>query len=88
MEKKEVKTRKEWKEKQQDQTNTEEKPKRKSVRVRLFPIWLRIIVVLLLVMISALLGAAVGYGMIGDGEILDAFKTSTWTHILDLVNKK
>jgi hypothetical protein len=32
-------------------------------------------------------GAVVGYGMLGGGEIAEVFKESTWTHILDLVEK-
>ncbi|WP_328797274.1 DNA-directed RNA polymerase subunit beta [Heyndrickxia sporothermodurans] len=38
--------------------------------------------------ISLILGVIIGYGVIGDGKPMDALKKSTWTHIIDLVNKK
>ena len=63
-----------------------EKPKR--VRVRLIPIWLRIIIVIALFALSIVLGAAFGYGVMGGGEAKDIFEKSTWTHIVDLINKE
>jgi hypothetical protein len=32
-------------------------------------------------------GAAVGYGVLGNGHPGDVLKGSTWTHIIDLVEK-
>lgn len=58
-----------------------------KIRVRLIPLWLRIIIVLVLVFICTMAGLMVGYGLIGGGEPGDALKWSTWQHILDLVNK-
>lgn len=52
-----------------------------------FPIWLRIIVVLVLTAIALILGVIVGYGVIGDGAPLDALKKETWQHIVDIVTK-
>ncbi|KYD07047.1 hypothetical protein B4102_1992 [Heyndrickxia sporothermodurans] len=63
------------------------KEKRK-VRVRLIPIWLRVIIVIFTLFISLILGVIIGYGVIGDGKPMDALKKSTWSHIIDLVNKK
>lgn len=59
----------------------------KRIRIRLFPIWLRIVLLAVFVVVSVLAGAAVGYGVIGDGKPADVFKESTWTHIRDLVEK-
>lgn len=65
----------------------EEQPKKTLwVQIRLFPIWLRIILVLVLLVLAAVLGVMVGYGMIGDGEPSDALKWETWQHILDLMS--
>lgn len=61
-------------------------PKEK-IRIRLLPIWLRLVLLIVFTCISLMAGAAVGYGVIGDGKAADVFKTSTWTHIIDLVNK-
>jgi uncharacterized membrane protein YvbJ len=62
--------------------------KKKRIRVRLIPIWLRIIIVLILLAASILLGAMFGYAVMGGGEAKDIFEKSTWTHILDLVEKE
>ena len=60
----------------------------KRVRIRLIPIWLRLVLLVVSVFICVTAGAAVGYGMLGGGDVGDIFKGSTWTHIIDLVDKK
>jgi hypothetical protein len=62
--------------------------KEKKVRIRLIPIWLRVIIVIALIFISMMVGAAIGYGVLGDGKVIDIFKPSTWTHMIDLVEKE
>lgn len=64
-----------------------ERPQKKTrwVQIRLFPIWLRIVLVLALLVVMAALGAMVGYGVIGDGNPGDALKWETWQHILDIM---
>ncbi|MFD1861887.1 DNA-directed RNA polymerase subunit beta [Planococcus chinensis] len=76
-------------------TSTDAAPKTKAapkttgwVQIRLFPIWLRIIIVLALIVIAAALGAMIGYGVIGDGKAADALKWETWQHILDIMSGK
>lgn len=59
----------------------------RRIRVRLIPIWLRIIIVAVLITLSGIAGAAFGYGIMGGGDAKDIFKKSTWTHIVDLVEK-
>lgn len=62
--------------------------KRKTrTRVRLIPIWLRLILLVFGMVISMAIGAMIGYGVFGDGRPLDALKPSTWQHIIDLVEK-
>lgn len=77
------------------QSRRQEKLKRKQERLlrkkpirRIFPIWLRIIVVLLLSAAALTGGLMVGYGIIGDGVPKDALKIETWQHIIDIVMKK
>ncbi|MBU8881086.1 DNA-directed RNA polymerase subunit beta [Bacillus sp. FJAT-29790] len=65
-----------------------EKVQNKRIRVRILPIWLRIIIVAVLIFLSVIAGAAVGYGVIGGGNARDVFSKSTWTHIIDLVEKE
>lgn len=75
-------TRKEQKAKQKTE-------KRKSKpRRRIFPIWLRIIVVLLICALALVIGAMVGYGIIGNGKPSDALDMDTWRHIFEIVTQK
>ncbi|CAN7172089.1 DNA-directed RNA polymerase subunit beta [Rossellomorea sp. LjRoot5] len=76
-----VKTEK--KAKQKDET----KPSR-WVRVRMLPIWLRILLFILLLAGSLVLGAVIGFAGIGNGNAADVFKAETWQHIIDIVMKK
>ncbi|MBT2690554.1 DNA-directed RNA polymerase subunit beta [Bacillus sp. ISL-47] len=79
-----VKTREQLKK----ERSKEEAPRKGRIRVRLIPIWLRIIIVALLIFLSVMAGAAVGYGVLGNGEVKDIFTKSTWTHIMELVEKE
>ena len=62
--------------------------KTRWVQIRMFPIWLRIVIVLLLIVIAAALGSMIGYGVIGDGNAQDALKWETWQHIIDIMSGK
>jgi hypothetical protein len=70
----------------------EKKEKKKTTKrikkqVRLIPIWLKFVIVLVLIVAFVFIGAMVGYGVLGDGKVLDVFKPATWTHIYDLIQK-
>ena len=58
------------------------------VRLRLIPIWLRIIVVVLIFGIATITGLIVGYSIIGDGATSDVLKSDTWQHLLNIINGK
>lgn len=62
--------------------------KNKRIRIRIIPIWLRIVLLVIFTGVFMVAGAAVGYGVLGNGNAGDVFKGSTWTHIIDLVEKK
>lgn len=68
----------------------EEKQKRslRRPRRRLIPIWLRLVIVLALVALSGVIGAMIGYGVLGGGKPFDALKPTTWQHIIDLIEKQ
>ncbi|HJV17347.1 MAG TPA: DNA-directed RNA polymerase subunit beta [Bacillales bacterium] len=59
----------------------------KRIKIRLVPIWLRIVILVCLIVISTTAGALVGYGPLGGGKATDVLKESTWTHIVELVEK-
>ncbi|MFC7365769.1 MULTISPECIES: DNA-directed RNA polymerase subunit beta [Bhargavaea] len=55
------------------------------VQIRLIPIWLRVLLFLIGVVLAAVLGVMFGYGVIGDGKALDALKPETWQHIWKMI---
>lgn len=57
------------------------------IKVRLLPIWLRLLIIMGLIIIALLAGSLIGYSVIGGGQATDVFKTSTWIHIIDIVNE-
>lgn len=73
------------KEKRHEEIKKEVSPNK--IKVRLIPIWLRTLIVIFSIFICLIAGIIVGYSVIGDGKPQDALKKSTWTHIIDLVNK-
>jgi len=58
----------------------------KRVKIRLIPIWLRIIIVLVLLLLAVVFGAMFGYAVIGEGDVSDTFNPDTWKHIFDIMN--
>nr|WP_255259909.1 DNA-directed RNA polymerase subunit beta [Lentibacillus sp. CBA3610] len=74
--------------KEQRKKRKQEKRQNKRPRRRIFPIWLRLIVVLVLSAVSLVIGLMVGYGVIGDGNPTDALDWDTWQHIIDIVIKE
>lgn len=78
-----VQTREQFKQLKKQQKRQHKKPRR-----RIFPIWLRIIVVLGLSLVALMIGLMIGYGGIGDGHPLDALHKSTWQHIIDIVKQE
>lgn len=75
--------RKTEKKKRKNKTKKERRPIR-----RIFPIWLRLIVVILLCAAALILGLMIGYGVIGDGSPTDVLKIDAWKHIIDIVKKE
>lgn len=61
---------------QETETPPEEKGRRSNgeqrevrwVQIRLIPIWLRVVLVLVLIVVAAILGTMVGYSVIGQGD--------------------
>lgn len=56
-------------------------------RLRVFPIWLRVVVVLILIVAALVIGLMVGFSVIGDGSPTDVLRGDTWQHIIDIVKK-
>ncbi|MEI4768884.1 DNA-directed RNA polymerase subunit beta [Psychrobacillus sp. FJAT-51614] len=58
------------------------------VQIRMFPIWLRILIVIALLGGAAAAGLMVGYGVLGEGSAKDALKWETYQHIFDIKDGK
>ncbi|MBP1971681.1 lipid-binding SYLF domain-containing protein [Virgibacillus natechei] len=71
--------------KEQKQKQKEEKEQNKLPRRRIFPIWLRIIVIVIIAAGALIAGLMIGYGVIGDGNPIDALDVDTWQHLIDIV---
>lgn len=85
----EIETR-EQKREQEKKSSQEDKQKkrRRKKRIRLIPIWLRLILVAIFAAASLVAGLVVGYGIVGDGEPGDVLNKETWQHIVDIVTKE
>lgn len=60
----------------------------KWVQIRMFPIWLRILFVILLLVGAGMAGLMVGYGLLGEGEPKNALKWETYQHMIDIKDGK
>lgn len=63
------------------------KKQNKTPMRRIFPIWLRLIVVAALCVLALIVGLMIGYGILGDGTPSDVLQKETWKHIIDLIKK-
>ncbi|NLP51830.1 DNA-directed RNA polymerase subunit beta [Bacillus sp. RO1] len=66
----------------------QERPEKLKWRIRLIPIWLRILILIAAMAVAVVAGAMVGYGVLGGGDPMDVLEKETWQHIFDLVNKE
>ncbi|GEL07532.1 DNA-directed RNA polymerase subunit beta [Salisediminibacterium halotolerans] len=72
----------------QHSADNEGKKKRreKPGRIRLIPVWLRLVLILLLAGAALIVGAMAGYAIVGDGtNPFDVFNPDTWYHIHDII---
>ena len=70
--------------KRERKTSGIEKQANGKIRVRMIPIWLRLVLLLAGIVCMATLGTLIGYSVIGDGKPFEIFDKKTWTHIIDL----
>jgi hypothetical protein len=89
LDQKQVRTREELKKVRAQEKQIETmRDRRKKIRVRLIPVWVKVAIVIFLTIASMLVGTVVGYGVIGNGKPSEALQRGTWTHIMDIINKK
>ncbi|WP_019243158.1 MULTISPECIES: DNA-directed RNA polymerase subunit beta [Bacillus] len=78
-------TREEYK---QDKQQDKQEKVSKKIRIRLIPIWLRLIIFAISIVVAVTVGGIVGYSVMGGGNPADVFQKDTWTHIIELVHGK
>ncbi|WP_035426930.1 DNA-directed RNA polymerase subunit beta [Sediminibacillus terrae] len=78
----------EKKEEASDQKKENRTWKLLKARRRIFPIWLRLVVVFVLCGLALICGLMFGYGVLGDGKPTEALEVSTWEHIVNIVTGK
>ncbi|MFC5711485.1 DNA-directed RNA polymerase subunit beta [Thalassorhabdus alkalitolerans] len=78
-------------EKRDEKANVESKDNdvkwwRIGPRIRLIPIWLRLVIVFVLLFISLIIGLVFGYSLLGGGEPTQILRWETWQRLIDFVN--
>lgn len=75
--------------KRSNNTNNEDTQRTKYwFRLRLIPIWLRVVILLLLWFLITIIGLMIGFGVLGDGNPLDVLDWDTWQHIFNIMDGK
>ncbi|WP_440897961.1 DNA-directed RNA polymerase subunit beta [Amphibacillus sp. Q70] len=72
-----------------EQTSRQKRKKQQRTKTpirRIFPIWLRLIVVFLLAILALIIGMIVGFSVLGDGDPLDVLTLDFWRHVLDIIS--
>jgi len=69
----------------QKEAKKSRRKRKKQYRIRKFPIWLRIIVILIIAIFALIAGLMVGYGVLGDGNPIEVLDMETWQHIIDII---
>ena len=75
--------------KQRRRVNRHEGEKQKRTKTpirRIFPIWLRLIVIFLLAVFALIIGMIIGYTVLGDGtDALEVLSYDFWKRVLDII---
>ncbi|GAJ97340.1 MULTISPECIES: DNA-directed RNA polymerase subunit beta [Geomicrobium] len=64
----------------------EKRALKRSRKVRLVPIWLRLVLIVVLFAAMIVLGLLFGYRVIGGGEGYDILQWETWTDLYDYIS--
>ncbi|SFQ27317.1 DNA-directed RNA polymerase subunit beta [Salibacterium halotolerans] len=61
------------------------KKERRRERIRMVPIWARLLIVLAVFVLSLLAGLVTGYTIVGEGNGLDVLKWGSWERLLEFI---
>lgn len=82
----ETRAQKRAQEEKSENGNSSGKKRTRKKRIRLIPIWLRLLLIVIFAAVSLVAGLVVGFGVIGEGDPAEVLKVETWQHIIDIVN--
>lgn len=74
--------------KQAGESKKKKKPFKLRKRIRLIPIWIKVLIALLLFSASLIGGAMFGYGVLGEGEPRDILTKDPWVKIHEIIYKE
>lgn len=69
-----------------DKRSERQEAQKQPVKVRLFPVWLRLLIVLFLLFASVITGLVLGYSVVGDGEEFRILRWETWQELYHYIS--
>ncbi|AXF56361.1 DNA-directed RNA polymerase subunit beta [Salicibibacter kimchii] len=66
--------------------HSEQKGQKRALRVRLVPVWLRLLIVLFLLFVSVIAGLVLGYSVAGNGEGFRILRWETWNDLYQYIS--
>ncbi|WP_062052596.1 DNA-directed RNA polymerase subunit beta [Bacillus sp. JCM 19034] len=77
------------KEKEPNEPKSGQRQNRRRLRLRMIPIWLRILLSIVLIGGSFIVGLMVGYAVVGEGDNPgEILKPDIWYYLIDLIRGK
>nr|WP_106783556.1 DNA-directed RNA polymerase subunit beta [Lysinibacillus timonensis] len=80
-------TKKEARQRRDEDKKTPESTK-ELILSRLLSTAIKLLLFIAVLLLSAVVGLMIGYGVIGTGNPIDALNWATWQHMLDIINGK
>ncbi|QDI91783.1 DNA-directed RNA polymerase subunit beta [Salicibibacter halophilus] len=69
-----------------DKRSGRQKVQKRTLKVRLVPVWLRLLIVLFLFLASVITGLMLGYSVVGDGEGARILRWETWQELYHYIS--
>ncbi|MFZ4451801.1 DNA-directed RNA polymerase subunit beta [Salibacterium aidingense] len=74
--------------KQEQEASSDTRTRQKKERLRLVPIWARLLIVLAVLAVSLLGGLITGYALVGEGDSFQILKWETWEQFFEFIHGK
>ncbi|MGY4688438.1 DNA-directed RNA polymerase subunit beta [Salibacterium sp. K-3] len=77
--------RRQEKKNEENNEHSASKKGRKRERVRMVPIWARLVIVLAVLILSLIGGLLTGYALVGDGNGLEVLRWGNWERLIEFI---